>query len=64
MGRNNLAWARADARCLPLADAVFDAVLCHSVLKTVGEPADVVAELRRVANLAASSALHPSNTAV
>jgi ubiquinone/menaquinone biosynthesis C-methylase UbiE len=49
MGRNNLAWAAADARCLPLADAVFDAVLCHSVLETVGEPADVVAELRRVA---------------
>jgi ubiquinone/menaquinone biosynthesis C-methylase UbiE len=48
MGRDNLACAAADARSLPFADAAFDAVFCHSVLETVGQPAHVVAELRRV----------------
>jgi len=48
MGRNNFVCAAADGRCLPFPEAAFDAVLCHSVLETVGDPANVVAELRRV----------------
>ncbi len=47
-GRANLAWAVADGRQLPFDDASFEAVLCHSVLETLDEPAKVVAELRRV----------------
>jgi ubiquinone/menaquinone biosynthesis C-methylase UbiE len=47
-GRANLAWAVADGRRLPFDDASFEAVLCHSVLETLKEPAKVVAELRRV----------------
>jgi SAM-dependent methyltransferase len=48
IGRDNLAFAVADGRRLPFHDAAFDAVLCHSMLETLGEPAGVVAELRRV----------------
>jgi SAM-dependent methyltransferase len=48
IGRGNLAWVLADGRRLPFNDAVFDAVLCHSMLETLGDPASVVAELRRV----------------
>ena len=33
---------------LPFQDAVFDAVLCHSVLETLDDPARTVAELRCV----------------
>jgi SAM-dependent methyltransferase len=33
---------------LPFRDRVFDAVLCHSMLETLKDPASVVAELRRV----------------
>lgn len=46
--RGNLAFAVADGRRLPFHDAAFDAVLCHSMLETLGDPASVVAELRRV----------------
>jgi SAM-dependent methyltransferase len=48
MGRENLVCAAADGRCLPFPEAAFDAVLCHSVLETVDDPTNVVAELRRV----------------
>jgi len=48
MGRGNLACAVADGRRLPFHDATFDAVLCHSMLETLGDPAIVAAELRRV----------------
>ena len=36
MGRQNLFCAAADGRRLPFPEAAFDAVLCHSVLETVG----------------------------
>jgi SAM-dependent methyltransferase len=48
IGRGNLACALADGRRLPFHDAAFDAVLCHSMLETLADPASVVAELRRV----------------
>jgi SAM-dependent methyltransferase len=48
MGRGNVAFIAAEGGRLPFRDATFDAVLCHSVLETVGDPANVVAELRRV----------------
>jgi ubiquinone/menaquinone biosynthesis C-methylase UbiE len=48
MGQANLVCAAADGRNLPFPDAAFDAVFCHSVLETVGDPANIVAELRRV----------------
>jgi len=47
-GRNNLAFTVADGRQLPFHDAAFDAVFCHSMLETLGDPANAVAELRRV----------------
>ena len=47
-GRANLAWAVADGQRLPFHDRAFEAVLCHSVLETLEDPAKVVAELRRV----------------
>jgi ubiquinone/menaquinone biosynthesis C-methylase UbiE len=49
IGRANLVWAAADGRRLPFHDAAFEAVLCHSVLETLDDPASIVAELRRVA---------------
>jgi SAM-dependent methyltransferase len=48
LGQQNLGWIGADGRCLPFHDAVFDAVLCHSVLETLADPVPVIAELRRV----------------
>jgi SAM-dependent methyltransferase len=48
IARENLACAVADGRQLPFHDAAFDAVLCHSMLETLGDPASAVAELRRV----------------
>jgi SAM-dependent methyltransferase len=48
MERRNLVFVAADGRWMPFRDAAFDAVLCHSVLETLGDPARVVAELRRV----------------
>jgi SAM-dependent methyltransferase len=48
MGRQNLFCAAADLRRLPFPEAAFDAVLCHSVLETVGDLANLVAEIRRV----------------
>ena len=60
LGQQNVSWIGADGRSLPFHGAVFDAVLCHSMLETLGDPAPVIAELRRVANLnlAAWSARH------
>jgi SAM-dependent methyltransferase len=49
--RQSVAFIAADGRRLPFRDAAFDAVLCHSMLETVGDPASVVAELRRVTKL-------------
>jgi ubiquinone/menaquinone biosynthesis C-methylase UbiE len=48
IGRNNLTFIVADGRRLPFHDAVFDAVLCHSVLETLDDPARTVAVLRCV----------------
>ena len=48
IGPNNLIFTVADGRHLPFHDAAFDAVLCHSVLETLADPAKVVTELRRV----------------
>src|ERR1700738_894473 len=48
MERDNLDSAAADARCLPFADAGFAPFFRPPVLETVGAPADVVTELRRV----------------
>lgn len=47
-GLNTLAFTVTDGRQLPFRDAAFDAILCHSVLETLREPAKVVTELRRV----------------
>ena len=46
--QQNLSWICADGRSMPFRDAAFDAVLCHSVLETLADPAEVIAELRRV----------------
>jgi SAM-dependent methyltransferase len=51
-GQKNLACIVADGRRLPFRDDSFDAVLCHSMLETLDDPARVVAELRRVAKRA------------
>jgi SAM-dependent methyltransferase len=48
LGQQNLSWIGADGRSLPFHSAAFDAVLCHSVLETLPDPAEVIAELRRV----------------
>lgn len=48
IGRDNLTCGVADGRRLPFPAAAFDAVLCHSMLETLDDPASVVAELRRV----------------
>jgi ubiquinone/menaquinone biosynthesis C-methylase UbiE len=58
MERKNLVFVAADGRHLPFRDAAFDAVLCHSVLEMLGDPARVVAELRRAPNPAGWSARH------
>jgi ubiquinone/menaquinone biosynthesis C-methylase UbiE len=58
LGQQNLSWIAADGRSLPFHDAIFDAVLCHSMLETLDDPAPVIAELRRVTNVAAWSAPH------
>jgi SAM-dependent methyltransferase len=47
-GRRNLAFTVADCRQLPFRDAAFDALLCHSVLETLDDPATAVSELRRL----------------
>jgi hypothetical protein len=41
MEQRNLIWIVADGRQLPFHDAVFDAVLCHSLLETVDNPGSV-----------------------
>jgi ubiquinone/menaquinone biosynthesis C-methylase UbiE len=48
IGPNNLTFIVADGRQLPFHDAVFDAVLCHSVLEVLDVPTRTVAELRCV----------------
>jgi ubiquinone/menaquinone biosynthesis C-methylase UbiE len=48
LGHQNVSWIGADGHSLPFHDAVLDAVLCHSVLETLDDPAPVIAELRRV----------------
>jgi ubiquinone/menaquinone biosynthesis C-methylase UbiE len=48
LGHQNVSWIGADGRSLPFHSAVFDAVLCHSMLGTLDDPALVIAELRRV----------------
>ena len=48
IGHGNLAFAAADGRQLPFRDGAFDAVLCHSMLETLRDPASVVVELRRI----------------
>ena len=48
IGRCNLAFTVADGRQLPFHDAAFDAMLCHSVLEMLDDPARAVEELRRV----------------
>jgi ubiquinone/menaquinone biosynthesis C-methylase UbiE len=49
LGHQNVSWIGADGRSLPFHGATFDAVLCHSMLETLDDPAPVIAELRRVA---------------
>jgi len=48
IGRRNLAFTVADGRQLPFHEAAFDAVLCHSVLEVLDDPARAIEELRRV----------------
>jgi ubiquinone/menaquinone biosynthesis C-methylase UbiE len=48
LGHQNVNWIGADGRSLPFHGAVFDAVLCHSMIETLDDPALVIAELRRV----------------
>jgi SAM-dependent methyltransferase len=48
VGQQNLSWIGADGRSLPFRGTIFDAVLCHSMLETLDDPAAVIAELRRV----------------
>lgn len=43
-----LAWCRADAGALPLADAAFDAVVCQHGLQFFPDKARAVREMRRV----------------
>jgi ubiquinone/menaquinone biosynthesis C-methylase UbiE len=48
LGHQNVSWIGADGRSLPFDGAIFDAVLCHSMLETLDDSAPVIAELRRV----------------
>jgi len=48
LGHQNVSWIGADGRSLPFDGAIFDAILCHSMLETLGDPTPVIAELRRV----------------
>jgi ubiquinone/menaquinone biosynthesis C-methylase UbiE len=48
LGHQNVSWIGADSRSLPFHGAIFDAVLCHSMLETLDDPAPVIAELRRM----------------
>jgi SAM-dependent methyltransferase len=52
IGQKNFACIVADGQRLPFQDASFDAVLCHSMLETLDDPARGVAELRRVTKCA------------
>ena len=44
----NVTWIAADGRSLPFHGAIFDAVLCHSMLETLNDPTPAIAELRRI----------------
>jgi SAM-dependent methyltransferase len=48
LGHQNVSWIGADGRSLPFDGAIFDAVLCHSMLETLDDPTAVIAELRRI----------------
>jgi SAM-dependent methyltransferase len=48
MGRANIRCVAADGRHLPFPDWTFDAVLCHSMLETLEDTENAVAELKRV----------------
>ena len=48
LGHQNLSWIGAHGRSLPFHGAIFDAVLCHSMLETLDDPAPVIEELRRM----------------
>jgi SAM-dependent methyltransferase len=48
MGCRNLVFLTADAGQIPFPSGVFDAVLCHSVLETLSDPTNAVAEVRRI----------------
>ena len=48
LGRENLSCTVADARRLPFSDETFDTVFCHSMLETLGDPENAVAEFRRI----------------
>ena len=48
LGHQNVSWIGADGRSLPFHGAIFNAVLCHSMLETLDDPAPVIAELRRL----------------
>jgi ubiquinone/menaquinone biosynthesis C-methylase UbiE len=51
LGQQNVSWIGADGRSLPFHGAVFDVVLCHSMLETLetlGDLTPAIAELRRV----------------
>ena len=48
LGRENLSCTVADGRRLPFSDETFDTVFCHSMLETLGDPENAVAEFRRI----------------
>jgi ubiquinone/menaquinone biosynthesis C-methylase UbiE len=48
LGIANLTFVQGDAMDLPFADAVFDAILAHSVLESGVEPSLLLGEARRV----------------
>src|SRR4029077_2112523 len=48
MGKENISCVASDGRRLPFPDRTFDAVLCHSMLETLDDPENAVAEFKRV----------------
>jgi ubiquinone/menaquinone biosynthesis C-methylase UbiE len=45
----NLAFFSGDGGSMPFRDSTFDLVLCNSVLHHIGDPAQLFAEIRRIA---------------